>query len=194
VVRIEDTSGAGPTIETRLSYDESWGEVLQKHRQWRCHVCADHTGEFADVAVGDPWYREIPVDEPGRSLVVVRTERGREAVRSAVADGVPELEPVPPDILVRSQPNLLRSRGAVWGRIMAMRSLGLPAPRYEGLPMFPVWRDQLDTRQKGQSFLGTVKRVVLRRLYRRSPVRADPGTVGRRAAEQLDGTIIGRSS
>ena len=37
-------------------------------------MCADHTGEFADIAVGDPWYRPHLDDEPGRSLVLARSE------------------------------------------------------------------------------------------------------------------------
>ncbi|HNY47272.1 MAG TPA: Coenzyme F420 hydrogenase/dehydrogenase, beta subunit C-terminal domain, partial [Casimicrobium sp.] len=37
-------------IETHdLSYEQSWGEVLQKYRQWRCYICPDHSGEFADA-------------------------------------------------------------------------------------------------------------------------------------------------
>ena len=70
-----------------FTYAQSWGDVLQRHRQWRCIVCLDHTGEFADVSVGDPWYREIPEDEPGRSLVVVRTERVAGRSRAAIAPG-----------------------------------------------------------------------------------------------------------
>ena len=65
--------------ETRsLSYEESWGEILTNHKQWRCNVCADHTGEFADIAVGDPWHRPTDPRKPGSSLILVRTERGRE--------------------------------------------------------------------------------------------------------------------
>ncbi|MCY2954908.1 MAG: Coenzyme F420 hydrogenase/dehydrogenase, beta subunit C-terminal domain [Planctomycetota bacterium] len=80
-------SGAG-TVELReLTYEQSWGEILQKHRQWRCYVCIDHSGEFADIAVGDPWYRTDRDDDPGRSLVLVRTERGRRVVREAIACG-----------------------------------------------------------------------------------------------------------
>ena len=163
---------AGFTMDPvrQLTYDQSWGQILQKHRQWRCQVCADHTGELADVSVGDPWYRTIPPGEPGRSLVLVRTARGREVVRRAIASGALVLEPVSPDVLVRSQPNLLHTRGAVWGRTTAMRALGLPAPRFEQMPTFPTWRDDLTTRQKAQSIYGTAKRIVQRRLDRPTPV------------------------
>ena len=149
-----------------LTYEESWGKILQKHRQWRCYVCADHTGEFADIAVGDPWYREIPEGEPGRSLILVRTSRGRQALHTALASGVLVAERVAADRLPASQPNLLRTRGGTWGRIATSRIAGVAAPTYRNLPTFPAWQ-ALPARQRAQSIYGTVKRIVTRRLYRR---------------------------
>ena len=154
--------------EESLSYDESWGAILQKHRQWRCTVCADHTGEFADVSVGDPWYQPTAGD-PGRSLVVVRSERGRRLVRAALDAGALVLVPVSQEVLPLSQPNLVHTRGAVWGRLATMRVLGLPTPRFRNMPTFRSWL-RLTTEQKLRSTVGTVRRVRARRLHRRSPV------------------------
>ena len=43
--------------------------------------------------MGDPWWR--PTDgDPGRSLVLARTDRGRDAVRAAMAAGSLALETV----------------------------------------------------------------------------------------------------
>lgn len=155
--------------EHSLTYAESWGAVLQKHRQWRCMVCPDHTGEFADLSVGDPWYRDIEPGEPGRSLVVVRTERGRQFLRRAVAAGAVELTRVPATTLVASQPNLLSVRGSVWGRVTTMRALGMAAPRYRRLPMVRAWL-RVSGRQKVRSTVGTARRVRGRGLRRRRPV------------------------
>ena len=44
----------GEAITRRLSYEESWGGILQGYRPWRCRICPDHIGEFADITVGDP--------------------------------------------------------------------------------------------------------------------------------------------
>ena len=164
---VEDASGA----ERSLSYEESWGAILQRHRQWRCMICPDHSGEFADVAVGDPWYREIEPGDPGRSLVLVRTEKGRRLLHSAITAGAVSLVEVTPDLLPRSQPNLLVTRGAVGGRLTTMWMLGLPIPRFVRLPMWRSWL-ALDGRAKARSTLGTAKRVVQRRLYRRRAVEA----------------------
>lgn len=161
--------GAEGERTVRFTYEESWGGILQKHRQWRCHVCADHTGEMADVAVGDPWYRPTG-DDPGRSLVLVRTETGRAAVRRAVEAGVLTLEPVGPETLPASQMNLLRTRGSVWGRRVALRAALLPTPRFKGMPMFRFWARTLNLRQKGQSTVGTVRRIRSKQLRQRALV------------------------
>jgi coenzyme F420 hydrogenase subunit beta len=141
-----------------LSYEESWGEILQRHRPWRCKICPDHTGEFADISVGDPWWRPTG-DDPGRSLVVARTDRGRLAVEAAIASGALTLEPAPFDRLPRSQPNLVRTRGAVWGRVQAMRAMGMPVPRYRAVPTFGAWLRQLGPKDKVRSLAGTARRI-----------------------------------
>jgi coenzyme F420 hydrogenase subunit beta len=124
----------GERREASETYAASWG-LLQAHRQWRCYVCADHTGEFADIA---------------GHLVVERAT---------------------PDILERSQPELLRGRGAIFGRIWTTRLLGAAAPSYRGFPMWRFFRSELTFQQQAQSFYGTVKRVFTKRLLvrRRRP-------------------------
>ena len=155
-------------LETRsMSYEESWGEVLTNDKQWRCHVCADHTGEFADIAVGDPWYRRVEPNERGRSLVLVRTERGRRIVREAIEHGYLALTRADASILPRSQPNLLRGRGAVWARILVSRLMGVDAPHYRGFPMLRFWLMKLSCMEQVRSILGTARRVLRRGLRNR---------------------------
>lgn len=151
--------------ERRLTYEQSWGEILQRHRQWRCYLCADHTGEFADIAVGDPWYRPTG-DDPGRSLVLARTARGVATIAAAIGAGVLTLVPAAPGILPASQPNLVNARGAVWGRIVTLRATGQAAPRFRRMPMAGVWWRRLCVREKLRSTVGTVKRIRRRRLWR----------------------------
>lgn len=157
-------------IESTLTYSESWGQILERHRQWRCYVCADHTGEFADIAVGDPWYRKDEDGDPGRSLIVVRTERGRAALAAAIADGAITAHRVNADRIAASQPGLLRVRGAVWGRTFASRLAGVPVPNYEGLPTFMIWLRDLGMLEKQRSVIGLWRRIKRRGLRRRHPV------------------------
>ncbi len=159
----------GAHREFTQTYQESWG-LLQAFRQWRCYVCADHTGEFADIAVGDPWYREIPQGEPGRSLILIRNARGKKIFDAAVAAGYLTVERSTPDTLERSQPELLRTRGAIFGRIWTTRLMGAAAPSYRGFPMWRFFWSELTFKQKAQAFYGTAKRVFTKRLlHRRRP-------------------------
>ncbi|ROU04331.1 Coenzyme F420 hydrogenase/dehydrogenase, beta subunit C-terminal domain [Histidinibacterium lentulum] len=150
-----------------ISYAEGWGKVLQSERRWRCRVCADHTGAFADISVGDPWHAPPAGNtDAGRSLIVARTPRGKAFVEAAIAAGALTAEPRPRDIIARAQPNLAATHGAVWGRRLAMRAVGLPAPRDRGRKLRRQWLD-LPRRAQVQSLLGTWKRVLRERLWRR---------------------------
>lgn len=142
-----------------LTYEHAWGEILSRHQQWRCKLCADHTAEFADIAVGDPWYRPIEEGEAGHSLILARTAKGKAAVESAAGSGYLRVSRAEPTILPASQPNLLRTRGALWGRLLACRLMGVPAPAYTGMPMFRHWWHSLGMVEKFRSVAGTLRRI-----------------------------------
>jgi coenzyme F420 hydrogenase subunit beta len=36
-----------------MSYADSWGGILSRHVQFRCKICPDGTGGFADVVCAD---------------------------------------------------------------------------------------------------------------------------------------------
>lgn len=163
VVRWRDGEGER---EARLSYADSW-DFLQRYRQWRCYICPDHTGEFADIAVGDPWYRPIEPGEPGSSLILARTPRGRQLLHRAEADGYITLLRRDHSLLARSQPNLLRTRGRLWGQLLAMRLAGVPAPQYVGFSTFHRFV-RLRPRAMAESLLGTIRRY--RAKARHSPI------------------------
>ena len=74
------------TWNNLATYAEAW-DFLQRYRPYRCHLCPDSTAEFADISCGDPWYRPIEEGEMGSSLVLARTERGREIVEGAIRAG-----------------------------------------------------------------------------------------------------------
>jgi len=62
--------------------------VVPRDHYLRCWNCLDHWGRFADVTVCDPWCEEmVKTERKGRSAVMVRTERGKQAVRSAIDSG-----------------------------------------------------------------------------------------------------------
>ena len=99
-----------------------------------------------------------------------RPHRAREDVlRAAIAAGALTLARVAPEVLPLSQPNLVHTRGAVWGRLTVMRLAGLPTPRYRNLPMLPSWL-RLTPQQKLRSTAGTLRRIRTRGLRRRRSV------------------------
>lgn len=156
----------GTPGHTEMSYAESWGSILCHFRQWRCNLCVDHTGEFADISIGDPWYRKNVSDDPGRSLILCRTIKGKDFIEKAVKSGDLLIENSVPDVLPRSQQSLLNTRRSVWGRLLAMKLAGLHTPVIKGIPMLTPWLKYLTTRQKAQSFIGTLKRIKKYNLTR----------------------------
>lgn len=154
----------GSKVKTKeLTYQESWG-FLQKYRQWRCYICPDHTGEFADISVGDPWYRAVDDNNPGKSLVLIRTPVGRKILHAAVAAGYIVLENSEPNMLPKSQPNLISTKSVLWGRLLALKITGVAVPVYKGFMLFDFWAKDLSLKQKINSILGTIKRVYIKKL------------------------------
>lgn len=152
------TSKDGETYS--CTYEQSWGEVLSSHVQWRCRLCLDHTGEFADISVGDPWYREIREGEIGSSLVIARTEAGRGHIGRAIEAGALEAARVDSELLPKSQPNLIQTRGEVWGRMLGSRLAGARTPTYRRLPSFRFWLSEVPFERKVRSVLGAARRCI----------------------------------
>ena len=152
------------TLPVKLTYREAWGFV-QKYRPFRCYLCPDLTAEFADISVGDPWYREIGEGEPGRSLILIRTERGQQVFQQAMRAGFIKAKRVDPEIIYQSQINLLGKRRAIWGRLLAMKMLGIPRPKLEGFHLFENWKD-LSLQDKFKSIFGTAKRIIQRNYFK----------------------------
>jgi len=164
--RWTDAEGRESASE-QISYAEGWGRILQAKRPWRCRICADHTGEFADISVGDPWHNPPEGEtDAGRSLIVARTPRGRTIVEAAIAAGALVAEQRDRSVVALAQPNLLDTRGAVWGRRLAMRMAMMATPDDRGLGNFALWLGRLSLRQKAQSLGGSLKRIWRRRLWR----------------------------
>ncbi len=145
----------------QMTYEQSWGDILSKYSQFRCRLCPDSTGEFADISCGDPWYREIEPGEAGRSLVLARTEKGRQIIREAVEAGYLELANVESSVVGKSQKSLLARRRQLWGRLLMMRIMRVPVPSYKGFSLFKCWL-RLTVTEKFRSFAGTLKRILTR--------------------------------
>ncbi len=153
----------------KQTYQESWA-FLQSFRPWSTHIWPDGGGELADISCGDPWYEQPDGKNPGSSLVVVRTAKGREIVNGAIAAGYIELKPAELWKLDKSQDNLLQKKGATWGRVFTMKLLGMKAPQFSNAHLFHCWLS-LPLDGKLRSTIGTLKRILKRGL--RNPLQLE---------------------
>jgi coenzyme F420 hydrogenase subunit beta len=152
-----------PVIE--MTYKDSW-RFVQAYRPWAVHLWPDGSGEEADISCGDPWYRPVTEGEVGSSLIVVRTTRGAEILKRAVEAGYLVARPAEPRHLIDSQQNLVMKKGAVWGRIATSRLFLVPTPKYRNVGSFRSWLT-LDLAEKAKSVVGTARRILSRRYFRR---------------------------
>lgn len=86
--------------EPYLNYFDDNFMCYEMHR---CNLCCDSFGELADISCGDAWLPEYKrSDDQGTSVLVVRSERGRDLL-SSVGPGVLTLEPLSIDKAVQTQ-------------------------------------------------------------------------------------------
>lgn len=121
-----------------MDYDSSWGTILNRHLQFRCKICPDGTGEFADVTCADAWHGDekgypVFIETDGRSMVLARTAAGVELVRQACAAGVIETEALDVAGIERMQPYQADRKRAVLARLIGLIAALKPIPRFRNL-------------------------------------------------------------
>jgi len=69
-----------------------------------CLFCSDVTAESSDISFGDPWLPEImSTEKKGKSILIVRSKRGRELLNSAVIEGEIAVSPIDVGTVINSQ-------------------------------------------------------------------------------------------
>ena len=69
-------------------YNDELTRLICRDHYLRCWNCLDHWAKWADITVSDPWCNEmVKTERKGKSAIMVRTERGKEAVASAIENG-----------------------------------------------------------------------------------------------------------
>lgn len=152
-------------IKYTMTYEYAWGEILTRYGQLRCRLCPDKTGEFADIALGDPWYRDTQGDD-GRSLILLRSLIGVNVWRTIHNSGYIESEPSAWNRLTESQKSLYRGRCELYGRLVAFKLACSPVPLYQGFSFEKNWQE-MNNWVKGKTILGTLHRIIKRKWYRR---------------------------
>ncbi len=147
-----------------MDYDTSWGTILNRHLQFRCKICPDGIGEFADIVCADGWHCDdhgnpLFDEQDGRSLLITRTAKGEALVGRAVAAGSLVTEPTQISQIAHMQPFQARRKGLVLSRVAAMVLTGRRRPRFSGLALAGNAR-KLGVKENLRSFLGTLRRLV----------------------------------
>ena len=152
------------------SYEDSWGNILSRHVHFRCKVCPDGFGGQADISCGDAWRlrngKPSFAEEPGRSLLFVRTPRGAALFGQAVRQGSLVAEPFPVEDLKTIQPSQYQRRIHVGARLAALKLLGDRLLVFSGFRMLALLR-LTRFRLAAWNFWG----MVQRRLNWKGPVK-----------------------
>jgi len=147
-----------------MSYAESWGDILSKHVQFRCKICPDGSGGFADVVCGDAWHcdehgRPLFEEADGRSLIITRTQRGEALVRQAIAANYLTAQAAGFEEIEKMQPSQANRKRLVLSRLAGMAAAGRGVPRFQGLRLSRaalsagIWPN-------ARNFLGMLRRLV----------------------------------
>jgi coenzyme F420 hydrogenase subunit beta len=151
--------------ERALSYEDSWRFLAGHRRSFRCHLCPDGLGELADISCGDAWHRyEKSNPNHGISIVMARSQRGKEILHRAQESGYLHLEPSGPEEVIRAQ-GMVERRKEIMGRLSSLKLFFIPTPRFSGFYLEEAWREK-PLKAKLRTFLGTIKRIIRRKMWR----------------------------
>jgi coenzyme F420 hydrogenase subunit beta len=151
-------------VSRSMTYEASWGRILNKHLQFRCKICVDGTGEFADLTCADAWYGTADgypdfEEHQGRSLILSRNAAGEALIRDAVAAGFLHVEPLAEVEIERMQPYQASRKRMLLSRIAALRLFGRSAPIYDLGLLWQLARKG-GIKNNLRSFVGMTKRLL----------------------------------
>ncbi len=149
--------------EARMSYNDSWGNILSKQVQFRCKICPDGSGGQADIVCGDAWESDekgypLFAETDGRSLVLSRTSRGEQFLQKAMAHGIVACQDLATDNIAKMQPFQAKRKRQVISRLAAMRIGGFKPPHYTGMQLARAAL-QAGVAENIRGFWGTLRRL-----------------------------------
>jgi coenzyme F420 hydrogenase subunit beta len=124
----------------QISYNDSWGKVLGRNLGFRCKICPDGIGMLADIAVGDSWntkngYPDFTESE-GRCFCMIRTQRGRNIFREAIAQGYIQSEKLDINKVKEQQKYQYERRKRELFRLIPVQLLTGGLLRFKGLGIY----------------------------------------------------------
>lgn len=153
--------------EASMDYNSSWGQILNRHLQFRCKICPDGTGESADVVCADAWYGAdgYPdfTERDGRSLIVARTQAGQALVDQVAKEGRVAMDPLPVADIALMQPYQLLRKSNVIARLIGLWMARRHIPRFRGLKLLRL-ATRTSPETQARNLWGTFRRSGGKRL------------------------------
>lgn len=146
-----------------MDYNSSWGNVLNRHLQFRCKICPDGTGELADIVCADAWYGKDGYpdfdERDGRSLLLARTSAGEQLIADALRAQVIEASDLPVVDIASMQPYQVNRKQMVLARLIGTLLRRGTLPRYRNLGLI---RASLSASKVPwfRNIVGTFKRAI----------------------------------
>lgn len=153
--------------EYKMSYNDSWGNVLCKQLQVRCKICGDGIGELADITCGDGWSnfdkKGYPTfkNEKGKSIIFSKTLKGEKLLNSLIKENKIEVIEQLNDLrkIDLIQPGQLLKKQFLKARLFAFKIRGISYPVYDSF-LYKNANRNVNILKQIKQFLGTLKRII----------------------------------
>jgi len=137
------------TIDGRsaeMDYDTSWGRILGRQVQFRCKICPDGTGEFADISCADAWSTDekgypLFTENAGYSLVLARTDTGLRLIKEAETCKKVFLDKSSLANAEKMQPYQVQRKRTLLARLLGFTLAFKTMPIYKNLGLFASARE-----------------------------------------------------
>ncbi|NBA98227.1 Coenzyme F420 hydrogenase/dehydrogenase, beta subunit C-terminal domain [Pseudomonas sp. R5(2019)] len=155
--------------EHTMTYNESWGTILNRHLQARCKLCADGIGEAADIVCADAWHESengYPSFEEaeGRSLILSRTSAGANLLNQAIQAKVIATEKFETSKISEIQPYQSNRKKTALARKLAINLTGSITPKYDKKYRLITAASQSNVTDLIKAFAGTFRRKLKKTL------------------------------
>ncbi len=153
-----------------MTYNESWGSILNKYIQPYCRWCADGVGEFADISCGDAWYldknnKPVFEENKGRNIIFARTIQGKGILDIMSENKLIEIKDYSNEISTLKHMNYYQyyRKATMLGKILALKLLRFNTPQYHMSTLWS-WSHNIEIKHNIRTFTGTVLRGIQKKF------------------------------
>jgi coenzyme F420 hydrogenase subunit beta len=121
--KIESVNGKSKILNKDIR--QSLKPAFEVHR---CLYCFDQMNIYSDITVGDPWGIHEKLDRKGYSVIIARTNKGKELIEKAIKEGVINAEKISSERVLQGQTVDSRLKTQFFTTIMMAESNGYETP------------------------------------------------------------------